>query len=68
MVDYNTAVILRKKGLSYESIAQHLNCSAEWCKRNLKDIPKGDAESYEVSYKLEILALIQELLEKVGKL
>lgn len=40
MVNYELAVQLRKQGMKYQEIANHLGCSLDWCKRNLKGIKK----------------------------
>lgn len=37
-VDKARAICLRKQGNTYKQIAQELNCSVDWCKRNLKDV------------------------------
>ena len=40
MVDITKAVELRHRGLTYEEIATHLDCSLAWCKKNLKEYKK----------------------------
>lgn len=41
MIDKLKATLLRQQGLSYAEIAKELNCSLDWCKRNLQDIQKN---------------------------
>lgn len=40
MVNIEAAVGLRNKGLTYNEIAVHLDCSVAWCKKNLKAYKK----------------------------
>lgn len=40
MVDKEKAIQLRKQGKKYSEIATLLNCSVDWCKKNLKGIKK----------------------------
>ena len=45
MIDKEKAQLLRKQGLTYSEIAEALNCSVVWCKKNLSDTPKNVAET-----------------------
>lgn len=44
-INLEQATILRKQGLSYPAIAKELNCSLDWCKRNLSDVQKNVKEN-----------------------
>ena len=44
MIDKQKALELREKGATYAEIAEELGCSVDWCKRNLKGIPKHTIE------------------------
>jgi len=41
MVDKEEAIKLRKQGLTYSEISKLLNCSLDWCKKNLKNTTKN---------------------------
>lgn len=43
-VDKEKAKTLRQMGLNYQDIANEIGCSLDWCKRNLKGVPKGSKE------------------------
>ena len=44
MIDKEKAIDLRRDGLTYQQIAQIMGCSVQWCKTNLKDVPKNTKE------------------------
>lgn len=44
MIDRQKALELREKGATYAEIALELKCSVDWCKRNLKGVPKHTNE------------------------
>lgn len=44
MIDKEKAIELRREGFTYQQIAEDLGCSVQWCKTNLKDIPKNTRE------------------------
>jgi len=44
MIDRQKALELREKGATYAEIALELNCSVDWCKRNLKGVAKHTNE------------------------
>ena len=49
MIDKEKAEKLREQGLTYAEIAEALNCSVVWCKKNLSTTPKNVAEKEAVS-------------------
>jgi hypothetical protein len=44
-INLEQATLLRKQGLSYSAIAKELNCSIDWCKRNLSSVQKNIKEN-----------------------
>lgn len=44
-IDLEQATFLRKQGLSYSAIAKEMNCSLDWCKRNLSGVQKNVKEN-----------------------
>jgi hypothetical protein len=44
MVDKERGIILREQGKTYQEIAETLGCSMQWCKTNLKNVPKNTKE------------------------
>lgn len=44
MVDKVRGVKLREAGRTYQEIAEALGCSVQWCKVNLKSVPKNTKE------------------------
>lgn len=44
MIDKKRGTELREIGLSYKEIANELGCSVQWCKTNLKSVPKNTKE------------------------
>jgi len=45
MIDKERAIALRKAGASYAQIADALNCSLAWTKKNLRGIKKEPEKS-----------------------
>lgn len=66
MVDRVKAIVLREQGFQYSEIAKQLGCSETWCKKNLKDVIKG--ENLETDGKAERLRAIDILEEALMKL
>ena len=40
MVNKDLAQTMKEQGLTYKEIAEALNCSEAWCKKNLKGVTK----------------------------
>lgn len=44
MVNKDLAQTMKEQGLTYKEIAEALNCSEAWCKKNLKGVTKNKAD------------------------
>lgn len=68
MVDKTKAVALRKQGLTYKEIAEHLGCSFSWCASNLNDVEKDADNVYkarEDATKQSIIKILKDTLARL---
>lgn len=54
MIDIKKATELREQGWSYPQIAQELDCSVDWCKRNLASVSKNKNEKKVIEEAIKI--------------
>jgi cyanate lyase len=71
MVNKELAVSLRKRGLTYDEIADQLGCSFGWCAKNLagvkKDFGAEHPKQSEVT-KDAAIAILKDALARLEKL
>lgn len=66
MVDKVRASALREQGFQYGEIAKMVGCSEVWCKKNLKDVVKGEKiETDGASERMRAIAIFEEALMKL---
>lgn len=68
MVDKVRAVELRKQGLTYDEIAEHLGCSFSWCASNLREVEKGSGNVYKAREDATKEGIIRVLKDALAKL
>lgn len=69
MVDIERAITLRKRGLSFEEVAQEMGCSLSWCKKRLRGVKKEKASILDESgYRKGVEDLLEEFLSRVRML
>ena len=54
MIDIDKAKELREQGYSYPKIAEELNCSVDWCKKNLASVSKNTQEKKAITQAIEL--------------
>lgn len=68
MVNKVKAAELRKQGLTYNEIAEHLGCSFSWCAANLKDVEKASDNVFKAREEATKQSIIQILKDAVTRL
>lgn len=68
MVDKGLAISLRKRGLTYDEIADQLNCSFGWCAKNLAGIKKDFGQESPIEAEITKAAAISILKDALKRL
>lgn len=64
MVNRQLAEQLRREGKTYKQISDHLKCSVQWCKINLRDVPVTKCMTNEQLYQA-VKGLMSEIEERI---
>jgi len=69
MVDKLKATKLRELGYTYAQIADQLDCSEAWCRKNLVSVCKGELViEAEVTTKLKAIKILEDALQQLREM
>ena len=69
MVDKSKAAKLREQGYTYAQIADQLDCSEAWCRKNLVSVDKGImTQEIDVNTKIKAIKILEEALQQLREM
>jgi len=69
MVDKLKATKLRELGYTYAQIADQLDCSEAWCRKNLVSVDKGImTQEIDVDTKIKAIKILEEALQQLREM